>query len=597
MGARTHFLPRVEASRWAATQGVATTRGSARICSGGEEGVGGAGLEWKLRASVLSRLCLNVDVCNQHIGSRPAPRFHEEGSHELTGEDVDQGADSGTRAQVVLDEQELPDWRDVDETGAWGDLGGTFVLHNLGYLSAAQREVVGHACPACRRVSSVGGLTSFSLCVQPLQTPIAPLEVDWDASPSADPWERPEETFALQNMRPKDDVCPYLFATPRQEPLAIAGAPLDGHASPAGPCVWLERNSKGSKVAESSLGPKGAAWELLPAALHTPTLLPDDRDSARGSSIPPTEWTLSREARNRLVHAYNGNAWQGLDVEYRQWLISRGFDEAGFNDSSIQNKIALSDQYNASRTATAGPCVWLERNSKGSKVAESSLGPKGAAWELLPAALHTPTLLPDDRDSARGSSIPPTEWTLSREARNRLVHAYNGNAWQGLDVEYRQWLISRGFDEAGFNDSSIQNKIALSDQYNASRTATADGHKIQVWEIWAGTIIFTILGVVAIVLAWYDGAPSSTYWGNLGVALAFSIVSSSASATLFAKRGWGRDRGSVTQTGTPSAASGAPPLASAIPQAASPEAEHLEASQGVDQAAQSSKNVAESPDS
>uniref|UniRef100_A0A0G4FVL5 Uncharacterized protein n=1 Tax=Chromera velia CCMP2878 TaxID=1169474 RepID=A0A0G4FVL5_9ALVE len=117
MGARRHFLPRVEASRWVATQGAAKTRGSARICSGGEEEVGGAGLEWKLKASVLSRLCLNVDVCNQHIGSRPAPRFHEEGSHELTGEDVDQGADSGRRAQVVLDEQELPDWRDVDETG------------------------------------------------------------------------------------------------------------------------------------------------------------------------------------------------------------------------------------------------------------------------------------------------------------------------------------------------------------------------------------------------------------------------------------------------------------------------------------------------
>uniref|UniRef100_A0A0G4GW78 Uncharacterized protein n=1 Tax=Chromera velia CCMP2878 TaxID=1169474 RepID=A0A0G4GW78_9ALVE len=117
MGARRHFLPLVEASRWAATHGVATTRGSARICSGGEEEVGGSGLEWTLRASVLSRLCLNVDVCNQHIGSGPAPRLHEEGSHEYTGGDVDQGADSGTRGQVLLDEQKLPDWRDVDETG------------------------------------------------------------------------------------------------------------------------------------------------------------------------------------------------------------------------------------------------------------------------------------------------------------------------------------------------------------------------------------------------------------------------------------------------------------------------------------------------
>uniref|UniRef100_A0A0G4I0Z1 Uncharacterized protein n=1 Tax=Chromera velia CCMP2878 TaxID=1169474 RepID=A0A0G4I0Z1_9ALVE len=98
-----------------------------------------------------------------------------------------------------------------------------------------------------------------------LETLIAPREVDRDASPSADPWERPQETFALQNMRPKDDVCPYLFSTPRQEPLAIAGAPLDGHASPAGPCGRLERSSKCSKVTESSLGPEGAAWELLQA--------------------------------------------------------------------------------------------------------------------------------------------------------------------------------------------------------------------------------------------------------------------------------------------------------------------------------------------
>uniref|UniRef100_A0A0K6S8Y8 Uncharacterized protein n=1 Tax=Chromera velia CCMP2878 TaxID=1169474 RepID=A0A0K6S8Y8_9ALVE len=111
MGARRHFLPRVEASRWAATQRAATTRRSARICSGGGEGVGGAGLEWMRRASVLSRLG------NQHIGSRPAPRLHEEGSHELRGQGFDQGADPGTRGQVLLDEQKVPEWRDVDETG------------------------------------------------------------------------------------------------------------------------------------------------------------------------------------------------------------------------------------------------------------------------------------------------------------------------------------------------------------------------------------------------------------------------------------------------------------------------------------------------
>uniref|UniRef100_A0A0G4HT52 Uncharacterized protein n=1 Tax=Chromera velia CCMP2878 TaxID=1169474 RepID=A0A0G4HT52_9ALVE len=108
-----------------------------------------------------------------------------------------------------------------DRRGAWGDLGWTFVLPNLGYLSAAQREVMGHACLACRRVSSVGGLTSFPFCVQPLETqtvtPIAPLEVDWDACPST------------------------------------------------GPYVRLERSSKGSRAAESNLEPKGGSWELLQA--------------------------------------------------------------------------------------------------------------------------------------------------------------------------------------------------------------------------------------------------------------------------------------------------------------------------------------------
>jgi len=142
-------------------------------------------------------------------------------------------------------------------------------------------------------------------------------------------------------------------------------------------------------VAESSLGPKGAAWELFQVALHTSTLLPDDRDSARGSSIPPTEWTLSREARNRLVHAYNGNAWQGLDVEYRQWLISRGFDEAGFNDSSIQNKIALSDQYNASRTATAGQMGTRYKSGK---------------FGLVPSFLQSSVWWPS---FLRGTTAPP----------------------------------------------------------------------------------------------------------------------------------------------------------------------------------------------
>uniref|UniRef100_A0A0G4IFS4 Uncharacterized protein n=1 Tax=Chromera velia CCMP2878 TaxID=1169474 RepID=A0A0G4IFS4_9ALVE len=279
--------PRVAASRWAATRG---SRGTARICSGGQEEVGE---EW----------CLN---CNQHGGSR----FHEEGSHEFMGH---QGAESGSRGQVLLDEQRLPGSRDVDETGTWRDLGRTLNLPNLGHLSAAQREVVGRACPACRRVSSVGGLTSFPLCVQPLETPIAPREVYRDASPSADPWERPEETFALQNMGPKDDVCPYPFAARRQEPLAIVGAPLDGHASPAGPRRCLDR-SLGRKVAESSQGPKGAALELLQMALQTSSALADERGPSKGSQIPPADWALSSKVRNRRAHAYHGNSSPDKDA-------------------------------------------------------------------------------------------------------------------------------------------------------------------------------------------------------------------------------------------------------------------------------------------
>uniref|UniRef100_A0A0G4HYZ4 Uncharacterized protein n=1 Tax=Chromera velia CCMP2878 TaxID=1169474 RepID=A0A0G4HYZ4_9ALVE len=75
----------------------------------------------------------------------------------------------------------------------------------------------------------------------------------------------------------------------------------------AGPCGRLERSSKCSKVTESSLGPEGATWELLQAALHTSSVLTDERDPARGSSIPPTAWALSNRVRNRLAHAYFGN--------------------------------------------------------------------------------------------------------------------------------------------------------------------------------------------------------------------------------------------------------------------------------------------------
>uniref|UniRef100_A0A0G4I7I1 Uncharacterized protein n=1 Tax=Chromera velia CCMP2878 TaxID=1169474 RepID=A0A0G4I7I1_9ALVE len=76
--------PRVTASR---SRG---SRGTARICSGGQEE---DEEEW----------CLN---CYQHSGSR----FHQ--GH--------QGAESGSRGQVCLDEhveQRLPGPRDVDETG------------------------------------------------------------------------------------------------------------------------------------------------------------------------------------------------------------------------------------------------------------------------------------------------------------------------------------------------------------------------------------------------------------------------------------------------------------------------------------------------
>uniref|UniRef100_A0A0G4FH18 Uncharacterized protein n=1 Tax=Chromera velia CCMP2878 TaxID=1169474 RepID=A0A0G4FH18_9ALVE len=69
MGEKRHFSPRVAACRWSATQGVAATCEAARIYNGGQEEVGEADLEWTLRASVWSRLSLNVDVCNQHIAS------------------------------------------------------------------------------------------------------------------------------------------------------------------------------------------------------------------------------------------------------------------------------------------------------------------------------------------------------------------------------------------------------------------------------------------------------------------------------------------------------------------------------------------------
>jgi len=184
--------PRVTASR---SRG---SRGTARICSGGQEE---DEEEW----------CLN---CYQHSGSR----FHQ--GH--------QGAESGSRGQVCLDEhveQRLPGPRDVDETGTGRDLGRNSNLPNLGHLSSAQREVVGRACPACRRVSSVGGLTSLPLCVQPLE---APQEADQDASPSAGARRALGRTLNLPNLG-------HLSAAQREVPLETPIAPreVDRDASPS----------------------------------------------------------------------------------------------------------------------------------------------------------------------------------------------------------------------------------------------------------------------------------------------------------------------------------------------------------------------------
>uniref|UniRef100_A0A0G4GU74 Uncharacterized protein n=1 Tax=Chromera velia CCMP2878 TaxID=1169474 RepID=A0A0G4GU74_9ALVE len=88
-------------------------------------------------------------------------------------------------------------------------------------------------------------------------------------------------------------------------PRAICVALLDSLASPTGPYGRFDRSPMGRKVVEPSLG---AAQELFQAALHTSSLLLDEQDPARGSSIPPTAWTLSGKTRNQLAHVYNGNS-------------------------------------------------------------------------------------------------------------------------------------------------------------------------------------------------------------------------------------------------------------------------------------------------
>uniref|UniRef100_A0A0G4FR43 Uncharacterized protein n=1 Tax=Chromera velia CCMP2878 TaxID=1169474 RepID=A0A0G4FR43_9ALVE len=245
MGARRHFA----AAFWgAATPRVTAAWKAARIRSGGQGDVGEAGLE----SSVCSRLCPNTDA---YIGSRSTTRLHEDlyvspvacpglstvdssvctaSSLELTSRDVAQEADSGGRVQVYLDlglvraqacrplhcrsYPPLGLSRKISSlllpAGALGDLEWTFVLLNMDGLFAAQQEAVGRAYPSCRRVSSMGRLTSLPLCVQPLD---AQREVDRHASPSQ------------------------------------------------GLCGRPERSSKGSKVAESSLRPEGALRELVQA--------------------------------------------------------------------------------------------------------------------------------------------------------------------------------------------------------------------------------------------------------------------------------------------------------------------------------------------
>eukprot|EP00820_Chromera_velia_P008833 Cvel_20756.t1-p1 / transcript=Cvel_20756.t1 / gene=Cvel_20756 / organism=Chromera_velia_CCMP2878 / gene_product=hypothetical protein / transcript_product=hypothetical protein / location=Cvel_scaffold1892:3582-8323(-) / protein_length=281 / sequence_SO=supercontig / SO=protein_coding / is_pseudo=false len=172
----------------------------------------------------------------------------------------------------------------------------------------------------------------------PLETPIAPREVDRDASPSQGRCEGIGETFALQNMGPKDDVCPYVFATLRQEPLAIAGAPLDSHMNPADPRGSLDRSPVGRKVAESSLS---AAQELLPAAPQTSSVLMDERDGhpSKGSQIPPT---VSSKMKNRLAHMYNGNS-SGERRESDLEKVTRKIEqvEATMGGSTVQAKVGI----------------------------------------------------------------------------------------------------------------------------------------------------------------------------------------------------------------------------------------------------------------
>uniref|UniRef100_A0A0G4FDY2 Uncharacterized protein n=1 Tax=Chromera velia CCMP2878 TaxID=1169474 RepID=A0A0G4FDY2_9ALVE len=186
MGARRHFSPRVAASRWAATQGVAATWGAARRCSGGQEEVGKAGLKWTLKASDWSGLCLNVSVCNEHIGSRPASTLHEECNHELTDQDF------GRRGQVHLDEQRLEMFR---------------------------RQV------------------------------------------------RP---FAVVKLAfPALGALPALHNSCAHSPKPFLSLSIHLSSPAQGPCGRLERSFKGSKVAESSLGPEGAAQELLQVVSRT----------------------------------------------------------------------------------------------------------------------------------------------------------------------------------------------------------------------------------------------------------------------------------------------------------------------------------------
>eukprot|EP00820_Chromera_velia_P007395 Cvel_19689.t1-p1 / transcript=Cvel_19689.t1 / gene=Cvel_19689 / organism=Chromera_velia_CCMP2878 / gene_product=hypothetical protein / transcript_product=hypothetical protein / location=Cvel_scaffold1718:1-6612(-) / protein_length=668 / sequence_SO=supercontig / SO=protein_coding / is_pseudo=false len=151
-----------------------------------------------------------------------------------------------------------------------------------------------------------------------------------------------------------------------------------------------------------------------------------------GDTGVAAEWALSNKTKNRLAHAYHGNTMpkdKGCNMgieDFKDAPLKGSYLDA---DAKCRVCGVLAGQHEPRQQASSsGPCMRVERNSKGSKVAESSLGPKGAALELLQAALHTSIVLADEREPARSSGIPPAAWALLGKTRNRLAHVYNGNS-------------------------------------------------------------------------------------------------------------------------------------------------------------------------